>query len=357
MTKKISELPAYSGSAPNAALVEIASAGTSYSTPLSDLRTGGLANVVEDTTPELGGDLDANSFRIFGDWAQEANNNTAAIIALGPALINGSDPNANFPHLQGIYGTASGSPIITFSDGNDLGSDMGWLTIERGINGKCNFLSNTTHTHGGFQFYPFAGGSFNVNWIVNNYPIYELNNQFSATDSSGGGVQLELNVDNPPGIAAANLFPGFIQFHANNSADVTKQFGSIYVYCNSIAAGSESSGININTTAGTRGITADTSDGVYIGNAQGGGLGDGHLTVQHSSRIHSATAIPAGGTAGLGYKFSSTSNFGIFFGSGAPSLAAAKGSLYLRSDGTTTNDRAYINTNGSTSWTAITTAT
>ena len=69
-----------------------------------------------------------------------------------------------------------------------------------------------------------------------------------------------------------------------------------------------------------------------------------------------ATAIPAGGTAGSGYKFSSTANFGIFFGSGAPSLAAAKGSLYLRSDGSGVADRAYINTDGNTTWTAIATA-
>lgn len=68
------------------------------------------------------------------------------------------------------------------------------------------------------------------------------------------------------------------------------------------------------------------------------------------------TAIPAGGTAGTGYLLSSTSNFGMFFGSGAPTLSAAKGSLYLRSDGSTTNDRAYINTNGTTTWTALTTA-
>lgn len=72
--------------------------------------------------------------------------------------------------------------------------------------------------------------------------------------------------------------------------------------------------------------------------------------------LASATAIPAGGTAGTGYKLSSTANFGIFFGSGAPTLSAAKGSLYLRSDGTTTNDRAYINTDGGTTWTALTTA-
>lgn len=69
----------------------------------------------------------------------------------------------------------------------------------------------------------------------------------------------------------------------------------------------------------------------------------------------SGSPIPAGGTAGLGLLVSSTANFGVFFGSGAPSLAAAKGSLYLRSDGSGTTDRAYINTNGSTTWTALTT--
>ena len=68
------------------------------------------------------------------------------------------------------------------------------------------------------------------------------------------------------------------------------------------------------------------------------------------------TAIPAGGTAGFGYCATSTANFGVFFGSGAPTLSAAKGSLYLRSDGSTTNDRMYVNTNGATTWTAVTTA-
>ena len=73
--------------------------------------------------------------------------------------------------------------------------------------------------------------------------------------------------------------------------------------------------------------------------------------------IYTGTAIPAGGTTGAGYRMSSTSNFGVFFGSGAPTLSAAKGSLYLRSDGSGTGDRMYVNTDGSTAWTAVTTAT
>lgn len=46
---------------------------------------------------------------------------------------------------------------------------------------------------------------------------------------------------------------------------------------------------------------------------------------------------------------------GIYFGSGAPTISAAQGSIYLRSDGTSTT-RMYINTNGSTGWTTVTTA-
>jgi hypothetical protein len=67
----------------------------------------------------------------------------------------------------------------------------------------------------------------------------------------------------------------------------------------------------------------------------------------------SATAPVAGGTAA--FLATSTAGLGIYFGSGVPTVSAAKGSLYLRTDGTTTNDRAYINTNGATTWTALTT--
>ena len=90
---------------------------------------------------------------------------------------------------------------------------------------------------------------------------------------------------------------------------------------------------------------------VALGNVTGG-----NIVTNGQVRSFNGTAVSAGGTAGAGYVFSTTANFGVFFGSGAPTLAAAKGSLYLRSDGTTTNDRMYVNTNGSTTWTAVITA-
>jgi hypothetical protein len=84
--------------------------------------------------------------------------------------------------------------------------------------------------------------------------------------------------------------------------------------------------MSVTSLAATGNITADSNVGLVAGGA---------------------TAFIATNTA---------NNMGIYFGSGVPTVSAAKGSLYLRSDGTTTNDRAYINTNGTTTWTALTTA-
>lgn len=64
-----------------------------------------------------------------------------------------------------------------------------------------------------------------------------------------------------------------------------------------------------------------------------------------------STAVPAGGTAGFGYRITSTANLGIFVGSGVPTLAAAQGSLYVRTDGSSIATRLYVNTDGGTTWT------
>ena len=102
-------------------------------------------------------------------------------------------------------------------------------------------------------------------------------------------------------------------------------------------------------TIGTGGSDTDRSIAINPGGA-------GILSTTAPFVALSGTAIPAGGTAGAGVRVSSTSNFGVFFGSGAPSLSAAKGSLYLRSDGSGTADRLYVNTNGATTWTNVVTA-
>jgi hypothetical protein len=74
-----------------------------------------------------------------------------------------------------------------------------------------------------------------------------------------------------------------------------------------------------------------------------------------ATALQSGAATPAGGSTAVRLTFGSGA-IGIYAGSGVPTVSAAKGSLYLRSDGSSTSTRAYINTDGGTTWTAITTA-
>jgi hypothetical protein len=82
------------------------------------------------------------------------------------------------------------------------------------------------------------------------------------------------------------------------------------------------------------------------------------VIINDAGGIASAFATPAGGSSEARLVLGTTSGFGVYIGSGAPSVSAAQGSLYLRSDGSSTSSRAYINnSSGSgTTWTALTTA-
>lgn len=97
--------------------------------------------------------------------------------------------------------------------------------------------------------------------------------------------------------------------------------------------------ISINGTTGTVTVTGT------IGAA---------ITATSTVTALSGSALTAGGAAAF-IGTNTAAGMGIYMGSGAPTIAAAKGSLYLRSDGSGVADRAYINTNGSTTWTAIST--
>ncbi len=47
---------------------------------------------------------------------------------------------------------------------------------------------------------------------------------------------------------------------------------------------------------------------------------------------------------------------GFTSGNGAPTEVATKGTIYVRLDGSSSSTRLYINTDGGTTWTSITTA-
>ncbi len=72
--------------------------------------------------------------------------------------------------------------------------------------------------------------------------------------------------------------------------------------------------------------------------------------------LQSGTAPAAAGSAQARVGFSSTANLGLYFGTGAPTVSAGKGSVYINTTATTATTRFYINTDGGTTWTNFTTA-
>jgi hypothetical protein len=98
--------------------------------------------------------------------------------------------------------------------------------------------------------------------------------------------------------------------------------------------------------------TANFSENGIVANIN---RSDSTINISGSITASGGTAIPIGGALQTGLLVSTTPNFGVLFGSGPPLIAAAQGTLYLRSDGTGVNDRAYIAKDAVGTWTAITT--
>lgn len=125
-----------------------------------------------------------------------------------------------------------------------------------------------------------------------------------------------------------------------------------------------SRGITDSATATALTLSGSGANSVTIANSATNptiGTSAGNLAITPSViatgyyHAFSGTATTAGGYANPGF-YMGNAFMGVFWGSGAPTVSAAKGSLYLRSDGTTTNNRMYVNTDGGTTWTAVTTA-
>jgi hypothetical protein len=213
----------------------------------------------------------------------------------------------------------------------------------RVVNDAIRKVQEVVHTDGTTTSF-FLPGATSANLTLN----YDGFSSFTIPIGIAGGVYVSggtsasagpfwLTFDS--GTAAADRSIGGVEFQGKNNASTGTQY--------------------IRLVASTPNVTAGTEDAKLTFFVLGGGAEKSLLTLDGTGprvTINGSTATPAGGTTGLGLTFGTTTNFGIFYGSGAPSLSADKGSLYLRSDGSSTSTRAYINTDGGTTWTSITTA-
>ena len=289
----------------------------------SNVLTGGL---ISATGNIIGNYILGNGSQLTGLAAGYANSNVSTYLASG---TNGSNiiTSAN---ISGNYLFGNGSQLTGISTGSRIVSGTTEMAIEvpsgnlqASVGGTAN-VAVFTPTGANITGYAnitgnLAGGNATINGFI----------------TASGNITTSVGIISAPGnITGGNILTGgLISATGNLTSANVNATGNVSLTGNVIAG-------NLTTSLQV----------VAVGNVTGGNIRtDGQVLALN------ATAIPSGGLAGKGYVFSTTVNFGIFFGSGVPTLAAAKGSLYLRSDGSTTNDRMYINTDGATTWTAVTT--
>src|SRR6266853_1437276 len=232
---------------------------------------------------------------------------------------------------------------------NQAGS-VGWLNGIQFGNGIDQFPVKSAGT-----LIKTKGGATVINGI-----------DFSATTCSGNAIVSNGFTLGPVGsisLGGASVSQGLITLFGSVSGSTFLQInnvGNLLTMSQPIQIGV------IGTTAGTLNLAGATSGSAQLSSSATGGtlqLGAGNLTIDASGnlttsgtmKIGSTIAPVSGGDASHAYLYGSGTNFGIYFGAGAPTITAAQGSIYLNTTGSTNVTRAYINTTGSTTWTAINT--
>lgn len=225
-------------------------------------------------------------------------------------------------------------------------SDVGGLTLTSGLATADAINITATDAAGGIDMDAGAAG-FNI--AAANGPI----NLISGTGAINVGADAAahtVTVGSTTGAAATTIQTGtgaltlnsggLMDLDAVDALSINSSTGVINVGNDAVAQN-----INIGTGAAARTIT--------VGNNTGATAVD---LVAGSGNVAVTVSDLEIGTAAKGIIFQEGPKIIAGAGSPAGAVTAPKGSLYLRTDGTTTNDRAYINTDASTTWTALTTA-
>ena len=113
--------------------------------------------------------------------------------------------------------------------------------------------------------------------------------------------------------------------------------------------------ISIDATTGTVTVNGTFGAATSVTSlAATGGVTAATVSATGNITADSASALVAGGASAF-IATNTAVGMGVYIGSGAPTVAAAKGSIYLRSDGSSASTRLYVS-DGSTTWIAVTTA-
>jgi hypothetical protein len=329
---------------------------------------------------------------ILNQTTQSTSTGTGALQVAGGAGIVGNTNIGGTLTSAGALTVSSGGASITAAGiglfVNDSALGIGGIVLSS-INGGGNYGSRLAFTDSGVggvtsDISSIASGGLWMQFSATPYFKFTpgLGMSIEGTTASGSVNVSEVSVAPTIGASVTSVYNGVVSNPAVQAASFTVgALRHFSVFQGTIGAGAAVSAqygyyADSSLTGGSQnfafysGISASSGRWAFYGNGTAasflnGGLqlggtpadaGTGNLIAVGSAKLYSTTTIPAGGITGSGLKFSLTTNFGVFFGVGAPTLSAAKGSIYLRSDGSATNNRLYVNTDGGTTWTAVTTA-
>ena len=318
-----------------------------------------VANIVEDTSPQLGGDLDTNSFEIslddnhavkFGDNADctlkhdgyssiqiafsDASTSVSAQVPPGVRILNNSNTNNG---LTGLYFASAGGQanVGIFAKQKDSatqssgqGCDMFFFTKANGasiMDARAKF-TNTGH------FEPAADSTYNIGGSSNRF----ANGYFDTLYGDGSNLT---------GISSGGGFTSSQQFTSNGTWTKPSGINKIRVYVTGGGGGAGGGGSSgdFGAAGGAGGtaieiidVSSVSSVTVTIGAAGSGGSGD--------------TAGSAGGTTSFGSYCSATGggggqhgNFGA--NSGGQGGVGSGGDINLQGgDGGTGQDNSGIST-------------
>lgn len=286
-------------------------AGTVTLPDASTVASTGIANVGSFTT------VSTPSINYAPTWNYSSTGNALAVIVLSPTLVpTGASAGTIFGvSLTTHIGTSSVNGSTFTGTNNNLTVDAGYAgTFSGGLNGitstVINSGTNAAPIVKSFSANISANGNGTTTATVVNHGFFT--NSGTAAAASGGTV-------------------------TNNSATLSLSTGS--------GAGTTTNrGLYITGNGGSGGGGTTTNYAIFSDSTAASSLA-GQLTVS------SGTAPPAAGAATAGILMSSTASLGLYFGSNVPTFAAAQGSVFMRTDGSTIATRLYVNTNGSTGWT------
>ena len=187
---------------------------------------GKLTNVVEDTTPQLGGNLDVNGQDIVSTSNADIDiiPNGTGDVNLGADTVQIGDNNANATL------TTQGTGDLNLNTNN--GTNAGNITLEDGANGHIQFTTNGTGTikFNDLAYIPqqaLTSSSNAVAWDTqakpNAYHLTTENTTFSAPTNpvEGAFISLEINYDGSHTIAFNTVF----EFAASTAPTFTSTDG------------------------------------------------------------------------------------------------------------------------------------